>query len=175
MKAAFSAADARIAPVFDAARQVIVVDADSGRAAGEADATLPDGLPIQKVMGLADLGVDTLVCGAISWPLHAMVTASGIRVIPFVAGAVSEVVQSWISGTIEGRTFAMPGCGRRRGWARGRGPLGPRGGKGPGPRAGRAAGTCVCLVCGHCEPHERGVACAGRPCPACGAHMVREF
>jgi len=174
MKAAFSAADARIAPVFDAARQVIVVDADSGRAVAEAEATLPDGLPIQKVMGLRDLGVGTLVCGAISWPLHAMVTASGIRVIPFVAGAVSEVVQAWLSGTVERRSFAMPGCGRRRGWARGHGPRGSRGGGGRGLRAGGAAGTCVCLVCGRREPHERGVACAGRPCPACGAQMIRE-
>jgi predicted Fe-Mo cluster-binding NifX family protein len=197
MKAAFSVWNARIAPVFDAARQVLVIDAESARAPDAVEADLPDGLPAQKVRSLADLGVGTLVCGAISWPLHAMVTASGIRVVPFVAGAVEDVVKCWLSGRIEHAALAMPGCGWRRGWSgregapamgagTGHGEGGARRGRGwgrglnaagcgggAGGRKQRSTGTCVCLVCGHRESHERGMPCAERTCPACGTHLVR--
>ena len=161
MRAAFSIWNARIAPVFDTARQIVVVETESGRLVGHVESALPEGLPVQKVMGLVDLGVVALVCGAISRPLHVMVTAFGIRVIPFVAGPVSEVAQSWLSGDLERGAFAMPGCGRRRGRGRGR-------------QAGGAVAACVCVACGHREPHERGVRCAQRRCPVCGANMHRD-
>jgi predicted Fe-Mo cluster-binding NifX family protein len=86
MNTAFSCWNNRIAPVFDNARQVLLVRVDSGRIIGEEQQVLPGDLPVQKALRLAELGVGTLVCGAISRPLHGMVIAYGIRVIPFVAG-----------------------------------------------------------------------------------------
>lgn len=55
-----------------------------------------------------------LVCGAISWPLEALVAASGIRVIPLICGDVEEVVQALRNGTLDDEQFAMPGCCRKR-------------------------------------------------------------
>ena len=159
--------------MFDTARQVHVIEAKAGRILGEADETLPDGLPVQQVARLVDLGVGTLVCGAISWPLRAMVAAAGIEVMPFVAGPVSQVVPAWLAGTPGLRAFVMPGCGGQ--CRRAPGTPGHGRGWGSGPRAGGVAGTCVCPACGHREPHERGVSCAERPCPVCGARMIREW
>jgi predicted Fe-Mo cluster-binding NifX family protein len=203
MKAAFSVWNARIAPVFDTARLVHIVEAESGRLVGESDETLPGDLPAQQVTRLAELGVGTLVCGAISWPLHGMVMAAGIEVIPFITGTVSEVMQAWLRGTMGQRHFAMPGCHRRRGpvadiagadsvparrhgrggagfggskrgGGRGQHPGGPGRGRRGGPGAGGAGGDCVCAACGHRESHERGVACAHRVCPVCGAPTTWE-
>jgi predicted Fe-Mo cluster-binding NifX family protein len=119
-KTAFAYWDNRIAPVFDIARQIHVVEAESGRIVAETEELLRDDLPVQKVIRLAELGVGTLVCGAISRPLHEMVTAYGIEVVPFVAGDLSEVIQAWLNDNLENDTFAMPGCcgrglGQRRG------------------------------------------------------------
>jgi hypothetical protein len=50
MRAAFSTWNTRIAPVFDTARPSTIVDAESGQVVGEAEAILPDDLPMQKVM-----------------------------------------------------------------------------------------------------------------------------
>jgi hypothetical protein len=56
------------------------------------------------------------------------------------------------------------GQGRGSGQGRGRG-----GGFRPGP-----GGFCICLACGHKEPHRQGVPCFEEKCPKCGAVMTRE-
>ncbi|MBN1443036.1 MAG: NifB/NifX family molybdenum-iron cluster-binding protein [Planctomycetes bacterium] len=204
MKTAFAYREERIAPVFDIARRIRVVEAEAGRIISEAEEVLPDDPPVRKALRLADLGVGLLVCGAISRPLGAMVAAYGIELVPFVAGDLREVIQAWLSGHLVEETFAMPGCRGRgrsrrgRGWitnqedaamnggGRGRGGRGGGGGGGGqgrggqgrgrmgGPLAAGAVGTCRCPKCGHREPHERGVPCVERPCPQCGTAMVRE-
>ena len=117
MKAAFAYWDNRIAPVFDTARQIHVVEVEAGQVVSEAPETLSEDMSVQKALRLVELGVGVLVCGAISRPMHEMVAAYGIRVVPFVAGDLREVIQAWISGDLECDAFAMPGCcgrGRRR-------------------------------------------------------------
>jgi len=139
MRAAFSTWNERIAPVFDAAQTVTVVDAESGRVVGRRDETLPGDLAARRVLRLSELGVKTLVCGAVSWPLHAMLEAAGVRVVPFVAGEVDEVVKAWLGGRVGGEARSMPGCGGRRGGGEGgrrRAGGGPGGGRGGGPGGG---------------------------------------
>jgi predicted Fe-Mo cluster-binding NifX family protein len=105
----------RIAPVFDVARKLRIVESDSGRIVRQFEETLPGYAPSANVHHLAGLGVDTLICGAISTQLEAMAEAYGIRVVSFVAGELDEVTRAWLEGTIVESTFAMPGCGNGRG------------------------------------------------------------
>ena len=110
LKAAFAVWNRRIAPVFDVARQVRVVTAESGRIVCETEESLPDDAGSGKVLKLTELGVDTLVCGAISRSLQGMIAAYGIRTVPFVAGDLRRIVEAWLAGELEKRSFAMPGC-----------------------------------------------------------------
>ncbi len=199
MKTAFAYWDERIAPVFDTARQIHVVEAESGESARETTEALPEELPVQKALRLVALEIDTLVCGAISSPLREWIAAYGIRVIPFVAGNLHEVIRAWRNGELDRDVFAMPGCfgkRRRRGITdtekegyemngKGRGGAGKGGGQGQcrggqgrnrtaGPRAAGAVDTCRCPSCGHLEPHERGVPCMQKNCPKCGTAMTRQ-
>lgn len=200
MKIAFAYWDERIAPVFDTARHVRVLEVTSGRIVNEADETLPEDLIVQKALQLVQLGIDTLVCGAISRSLHAAVNAYGIRVIPFVAGNLRDVIQAWISGNLTLDAFSMPGC-HGRGGRRFRGMHGaghrvktPRE-RGPKIEANKrnwerqngqkarglgvlstfgGFGYCLCPLCGHREEHEFGVPCIERNCPKCGFAMTRQ-
>ncbi len=198
MKAAFASWNNRIAPVFDVARRVSLVESKAGVAVGEMQEAQLDGLPVNKVLRLAELGVGTLVCGAISRPLHVLVDSQGIRVIPFVAGELDEVVRAWLGGDLDGDAFAMPGCCRRsqhrfRGMRNPRpkeydvkGRRGIRIGQGGGqsqggglgrmgePKAAGPAGSCVCPQCGQRSPHERGIPCVEQKCPKCGIALTRE-
>ena len=119
-KAAFAIWKNRIAPVLDVARHLHLVEAESGRIIRETEASLGDELLSRKALDLAEHRIDVLVCGAISRPLQEMVAAFGIRVIPFIAGDLNEVVQAWVTGGSDWSAFAMPGC-RGRGRRRGRG------------------------------------------------------
>jgi predicted Fe-Mo cluster-binding NifX family protein len=192
MKAAFPVWNNRIAPVFDVTREIRLVEAESGRIVCEKDESLPDEPTAVKAIRLAELGVQELICGAISRPLHALVVAYGIRVIPFVAGDLREILRAWLSGRLEDGVFSMPGCGGRRrrrlhgvhrfreeerlmnGSNRG----GMNRGGGRGRRgvsfAGGSGGSCVCPRCGYREPHERGVPCYQQQCPKCRTAMTRE-
>jgi predicted Fe-Mo cluster-binding NifX family protein len=113
MKAAFAYLDKRIAPVFDTAHRIHVVEVESGRIVSETQELLVHDLPMQKTLRLAELGVGTLICGAISRPLQVMAAVYGIQVMPFVAGDLKEVIQAWLKGGLHGSAFAMPGCCRR--------------------------------------------------------------
>jgi len=186
MKAAFATWDSRVAPVFDIARDMVLVDADAGRIVGESQEVLSSDIPAQKALRLAELGVDTLVCGGISRPLLAIITGYGIRVIPFIAGDLREVIQAWLCGRLTRGEFAMPGCWKKgRGRARGvpggyqegsfmrgtggrgggggqGGGFGGRQGGGRGQRAGRMGGPKAAGPEGFCV------------CPQCGRKEPHE-
>lgn len=149
MKAAFAAWEKRISPVFDVTRQIHLVEADRGAIVGESRESLAEDVPARKALRLAELGVHTLVCGAISRPLQEMVAAHGIRVIPFVTGELDLVIQAWLTGTLQNARFAMPGCFGRNRRYRGTGNLGEevssmnqqnQGGMGPGGGRGQGGG-----------------------------------
>jgi predicted Fe-Mo cluster-binding NifX family protein len=110
MKTAFAIWNNRIAPVFDVARQIHIVESESGGVIRETQRLLPEETPIQKGQRLSGMGLDMLVCGAISRPMYAMITAYGIRLIPFVAGNLHEAIHAYLDGSIENDLFAMPGC-----------------------------------------------------------------
>lgn len=110
MKIAFACWDNRIAPVFDTARQIHLIETDSGKIIAETQEALFDNAPLRNAARLAELDIKTLVCGAISRPLQKMVMAYGINVIPFVAGELQEVIQAWIGGALPNDRFSMPGC-----------------------------------------------------------------
>jgi len=117
MKTAFSVWEQRIAPVFDTSRQIHLVESEGSRITAENEYLVSGNAVPQKVKWLARQGVSTLVCGAVSRPLQEQLFAAGIKVVPFVAGDLSRVIQALFDGSLKGSAFMMPGCcGRRQGW-----------------------------------------------------------
>lgn len=115
MKTAFAQWDNRIAPVFDTARRIHVIETAAGEVIAEMQETLPEHPLLQKALRLVELGVDTLVCGAISRQMHGLISAYGIRIIPFVTGDLNTIIRAWQRGTLSSAAFCMPGY---RGWGR---------------------------------------------------------
>jgi predicted Fe-Mo cluster-binding NifX family protein len=113
MKIAVTIWNDRIAPVFDIARDIRLVEVVEGRAIDQKQEFLAGELPVQKALRLVELEVDTLICGAISRPVRAMIAGYGIQVVPFVAGNPEAVIQAWIKGGLREEVFMMPGCRRR--------------------------------------------------------------
>ena len=105
-KAAFSTWNDRIAPVFDVAHSIYLVESEAGRIVRQRQVGVTCDMANLKTAWLAELGVDALVCGAISKPLEEIISAYGIQVIAFVAGDLQEIIQAWACGK------SMAGCRR---------------------------------------------------------------
>ncbi len=114
MKIAVPDWQGRVSPVFDVAEQILVIDLDHEDGDQRRTERLGSAGPHDRTRQLTDLGVDVLVCGAISWSLEALLNSNGIRVIPFVCGDVAEVVQAFRDDTLRDGQYAMPGCCRKR-------------------------------------------------------------
>ena len=127
MKVALATWNGRISPVFDVARQVLMLDVEDNRVVARHEETLPGTEPQAQAGRLAALAPHTLICGAISQPMAGLLAARNIQVIPFTAGAVEEVVAAWLAGALPNPAWAMPGCCGRQGRVRGLG-----GGRGMG-------------------------------------------
>jgi len=115
MRVAIAIWQGRISPVFDVARQLVLVDVEHGVQVNRAQKLLTETSPAARVECLADWGVDVLICGAVSWPLEAMLTNAGIRVMAYICGQADQILEAFVSGQLNVQDSLMPGCrGRRR-------------------------------------------------------------
>jgi len=116
----------RISPVLDTARHFLLVDCEGAGEVSRAERTIGADPLAARVESLARLGGDVVICGAVSRPLASLLAARGVRLCPWTAGYVDEVVSAYLSGSLDRPRFRMPGrCGRgmmgrrRRGRRRG--------------------------------------------------------
>lgn len=143
MRAAVAVWEGRISPVFDVSRRILVLDVEERVIRTRSEEDLADQEPFRKAGRLRELGIETLICGAISRPMFQLLASFGIRVIPFTAGEVEEVIRTWLEGRLPNPRFAMPGF-RCRGFGR-RGIFegtGYASGKGHGPGESWPTGGC---------------------------------
>ena len=128
MKLAIPVWEGRVSSVFDFARSAVVVTWDSPTQVDCTEVALSGKGP-NRIAVLEQLGVDTLICGAISRPLASWASACGIRLFPYVTGAVDEVIEAFEKGQLGLEEFVLPGCWpgvpmqtrHRRGWRARRG------------------------------------------------------
>lgn len=168
----------RIAPVFDVARHLLLVDVEDGGEIRRQEKPLTKADPLARAAELAACGADMLICGAISAPLQLRIAASGVRVVAFLCGTVDEVLSAYLHGTLADPRLAMPGCRRWR-WRGGEdalpagrepdGSIRPGRGCGQG-RLGRAMGRGAALGAGFPSAAMLELAF----CPQCGAKLRRK-
>jgi predicted Fe-Mo cluster-binding NifX family protein len=104
----------RISPVLDAAKTFLLVSARSDGAESRRQLQIAEADPIAKAKRIIELEAGVLICGAISWPLEAMLASSGMRVIANTCGPLDEVLAAHFSGALTAQAFLMPGCPDRQ-------------------------------------------------------------
>lgn len=175
----------RVAPVFDVAGSLLVVDFEDEREARREEIRLVRTDAPGRAAEFSHLNADVLICGAISAPLEARLSTAGVTVIGFVCGAVEDILSGFVKGELSSPAFLMPGCwDRRRKWRPERSMM-PRGfGMGLGADRGRGAGSghgrmdgspaagrggeCACPSHDEKAPHEVSRLFVQVACPKCG-------
>jgi predicted Fe-Mo cluster-binding NifX family protein len=97
-----------VSPVFDVARTLRVVDIDRSGGALSFDAVHAVN-PTHPAESLTDLGVELLICSAISSSLESSLTASGVDVVADVCGSPDEIIDALVGGDSELARFRTPG------------------------------------------------------------------
>lgn len=115
MKIAVSVWEGRVSPVFDTASRLLVLDAGRTDKDSRFEVFLDEQTCSRKCSRIQALGVEVLICGAISRYFQEILNATGVRVVPWVCGAVCEVVAAYLDGTLSQARYLMPGCQEREG------------------------------------------------------------
>lgn len=109
MKVGFPIWGDRISPVLDTALRLLVIETDGEKKASRFETYLDvQDLPT-RCFRIRGLGVDTLICGAVSQHFVRRLKASGIQIIPGISGPSEDVVEAYFKGNLSDPRFLMPG------------------------------------------------------------------
>ncbi len=128
MKIAVPVWQNNVSSVLDFANKLLLVELENGVEMGRNETVLTEQSGPERAAKLRQLGVDVLICGAVSRPLAYMLSGSGIKVLPFVTGSTEQILNAYKTGNLSLPQYALPGCwnGARRGFGRRRGRCGGR-------------------------------------------------
>lgn len=125
MKVAIPIWNDRVSPVLDTAERVLVVQIENGTEQSRETVGLAHAHPGWKARSMAQMGVDAVICGALSKHLERILTAAGIEVTPWISGQVEEVLDAYRSGKLNCESFSLPGYCPQQHRRRRRGKTGP--------------------------------------------------
>ena len=100
----------KVPPVFDVARRLRIVEAEHGRITSQVEYEI---CTSNRGKELSDLGIQVLICGAITRALEITLWEQGIDVISRVRGPVDEVLRAYLRECLDQKRFSMPGRDRQ--------------------------------------------------------------
>lgn len=109
MRFAIPVWDGRVSPVLDVARSFRIADIESGELVKVETLGVGSGT---RVSMLVELGVDCVLCSAVSVELEAILRASGLRVVSRICGSPEEIFSALASGDVELERFRSPGSAK---------------------------------------------------------------
>lgn len=111
MKVAIPVWDGQVSPVFDVARRVDVFELEAGAVKTVSTRRLHPG---RAAAELAELGVDVLVCSAISLEMETVLRVAGVEVASEVCGPVDQIIGALATGDDALGSFRSPAVRRSR-------------------------------------------------------------
>ncbi len=104
----------RISPVLDVARRAVLLTVRDGDLVDRREVELPGASGEATIAALSALGVELLLCGAVSRSVAERAASLGVRLVAFLAGDAEAVIRAHLDGQLPSAAFAMPGCRARR-------------------------------------------------------------
>jgi len=99
----------RISPVLDSATRLLILEVKEGGEWSRSEIDLDENDPSRRCRRIRNLGVDALICGAVTRHLSNMLRGSGIFLVLGVSGQCEEVLHACLEGKLNRSEFLMPG------------------------------------------------------------------
>ena len=104
----------RVSPVLDTASTMLIVEVEDQKEASRFETFLDEQELHRRCMRIQGLGVNVLICGAVSRPFLRMLSASGMDIIHGISGNPEDVLEAYLKGILYHERFLMPGFKKNR-------------------------------------------------------------
>lgn len=109
MKVAVTVWQDTVSTVCDFSSRLLVFDVTEGEVKNRSFVPFETRALPERVNQLVALGVEVLLCGAVSRPLERMIRASGVKVVPCLRGSIEEIIRAYLDGGLSDNRFTLPG------------------------------------------------------------------
>ena len=109
MKIALTIWGNRISPVFDSAKNLLIVDVKNSKITRRVYEQFNPHVPSHITTAFQNYKIHILICGAISDDDMTLVAQNGIELISFVTGNVDKVLAAFINDREQISEYLMPG------------------------------------------------------------------
>ncbi len=120
MKVAMTVWEDTVSTVCDFSSRLLVFDVMGNEVKNRSLIPFQTGIMPERMNQFEALGIEVLLCGAISRPLERMIRASGVKVIPYLRGSIEEIIRAYLDGGLSDARFTLPGFGPKASCVRGR-------------------------------------------------------
>jgi predicted Fe-Mo cluster-binding NifX family protein len=110
MKVAITCWQGRVSPVLDVASKALLFTLEGDRETMRQEVSIEGTGAMHRAQHLLRLGVNTVICGAVSRPLELALGSVGVEVIAHVCGQIDEVLKAFINERLDEDAYLMPGC-----------------------------------------------------------------
>ncbi|MBN2160134.1 MAG: hypothetical protein JW807_12120 [Spirochaetes bacterium] len=107
----------RVSPLMDVSSKYAIYETIDGVIQHRSDISLAASGELQRVEKLKELGVTTIICGAVSCCVADMIVEKGMRLLPMIYGSIDEIVEKYLNHTLssDGQSTADSACrGKKR-------------------------------------------------------------
>lgn len=108
MSIAIPVSRGRVSPVLDVAERFLLLGSQENTASAH-EILLEATDLVSRAKQLADLRVETVICGAVSCQMEDLLAAVGIEVVSGACGDIESIVAALRNGEFDAAQFAMPG------------------------------------------------------------------
>ncbi len=104
---------------MDVSSRYAIFETEDGHIKQKMDISLNTEGENRRVEKLKEIGVDTIICGAVSGCVAQIINEKGMRLLPMIYGPVEEIIEHYLTDTLgsycpgPGRCAGRPG--KRRG------------------------------------------------------------
>ena len=103
----------RVSPLMDVSNRYMIYETEDGKIKQRIDISLNADGESQRVEKLKEIGVNTIICGAVSGYVAHLVDDKGMRLLSMIYGPIDEIIEHYLKNSLG--TYCSGACnGRKR-------------------------------------------------------------
>ena len=105
----------RVSPLMDVSNRYIIYETEDGEIKQRITISLNADAESERVEKLKEIGVNTIICGAVSEYVSHIVDEKGMRLLSMIYGPINEIIEHYLKNSLSTYCSGSGGCnGRKR-------------------------------------------------------------